>query len=239
MLGREGEPAEAGARRLEDEGGDVAGAERRGDHLGRERGEDQDRLADRAGHPGGQQGRARGAQPGDHRVAPSVEVLRDLGDDVPPGRRPREPEREHGRLGPRRGEAHPVDRGDGGGDPLGPLDLEAAPGAEVSALVELAVDRLDDRGVGVAEEEGAVAHGVVDQLTPVDEPLPRPPGPLDVDRRTVRAGHVGGPPGEHARRPGVEVVVGGHGHRGMRRRWESNPRSGFCRPVPYHLATSP
>jgi hypothetical protein len=24
-----------------------------------------------------------------------------------------------------------------------------------------------------------------------------------------------------------------------RRRWESNPRSGFCRPVPYHLATSP
>ena len=48
-------------------------------------------------------------------------------------------------------------------------------------------------------------------------------------------------------RPGRRVRVCGRrrsrtrrrGYPAWRRRWESNPRSGFCRPVPYHLATSP
>jgi len=78
-------------------------------------------------------------------------------------------------------------------------------GPEVRPASGLALDRLDDRGVAVAQEEGAVPHPVVHILVPIDVPLPASPGVGDVKReRREVTDIVGDPAGDRAAGPRPE-----------------------------------
>ena len=87
-----------------------------------------------------------------------------------------------GRLGAGHREADQLGGRDQPSDPLGPLDLELVTGAEVRAARDLPLDRVDEGGVGVPEEQRAVPHPVVDVLAAVDVPLAGTRRPLDVER---------------------------------------------------------
>src|SRR5262245_23514841 len=86
-------------------------------------------------------------------------------------------------LGPRHREARQLGAGDETVDELGPADLVLVRGAEVRAEPDLDTDGLDHGRMAVAEEEGAVAHPVIDVLVAVDVPLVAPSRALDVDRK--------------------------------------------------------
>ena len=177
-------------------------------------------------------------------------MLLELDDAVAPGGRPGDTECEHHRLGAGGGESNLLRRWDQRHDQFRPLDLERVGGAVVRASRHLLAQRTDDSRVGMTQEQRTVAHGVVDQLGPVDQPLSRAARSGHVDARIVGARGVGGATGEHStgslRQVGVGACLHSLCHRHAlripgiwRRRSESNRRSGFCRPVPYHLATSP
>ena len=121
----------------------------------------------------------------------------ELEDLLAPGEGPREAEREHHRLRPREGEAHPVRPPDHAGEALREPDRKGVPDAhELHRAGGLALYRLDDRGVAVAEDEGAAAAGVVDEAPApaVDDARPAP-----LDRNVVRLRRVA-MPAEHAAR---------------------------------------
>src|SRR5690349_17684473 len=62
--------------------------------------------------------------------------------------------------------------------------------AEMGAQRRRLDDGLDDRGVGVTQEEGAVPEVVVDVAMPVDVPLVGALSPRDVGREWQRVAHV-------------------------------------------------
>ena len=114
-----------------------------------------------------------------------------------PGEGPREAESEHHRLRPREGETDPVRPPDHAGEALREPDRKGVPDAhELHRAGRLALYRLDDRGVAVAEDEGAAAAGVVDEAPApaVDDARPAP-----LDRNVVRLRRVA-MPAEHAAR---------------------------------------
>src|SRR5436309_3060890 len=120
-------------------------------------------------------------------LVPAVEVAREL-DDVALAREGAgEPHGHVGGLGARRGEANALGARHEAADPLAPLDFLFVTGA-----VMRAAQRLLAHGVGhlsrvVAEEQGAVAHPVVDVAIAVDVPLVGALGPGDVERTRLHA----------------------------------------------------
>src|SRR5438445_566903 len=85
-------------------------------------------------------------------------------------------------LGPGAGEAHAPGRRHEPLHELGPAHLELVRGAPVRAERRLALHRLDERRMRMAEEQRAVAAEVVDVLVAVDVPLARAGSARDVDR---------------------------------------------------------
>ena len=139
---------------------------------------------------------------GRHAVGPAVEVTGELHELRPAGRGARQPDGQMRRLRSRHREPHHLGRGDEPRDPVGPLDLQLVAGAVVGALAHLPLDRLDHRGVGVPEEQGPVAHPVVDVLPPVHVPLPGPGRPRHVQgKRDQVAAVVRDPARDDAARP--------------------------------------
>ena len=90
--------------------------------------------------------------------------------EVAPGVGPRGADRGADRVGPALGEAHLLDAGAQGDDPLRHLDLERVHQGEGDAVVELGPHRVVDHRLGVAEEDGPEGHGLVDPLVAVDVP---------------------------------------------------------------------
>ena len=119
-----------------------------------------------------------------------------------------EADRHHRRLGAGAVEAHLLATGDEVDDLPRPLDLEAVGGAVVGAGLHLLRDRRDHIRVAVAEDEGAVAHDVVDQLVAVGVPFVAALGAVDVDREGVEAaGVVGQAAGKDLQAPGSRALL--------------------------------
>ena len=170
--GVQGHGAVGGPCGLDDDGSDIVlrlqGAAQRlrivlgHEHLGLEDGRrDAHRL--RRG-PGGE-GEA------DNAVVPAVEVAVETHQPLPAGEGAGETHGHHCRLGAGAGEAHHLRRRHQALHPLRPAYLHLMAGAVVGALLELLRGRPRDLRVRVAEEEGAVAHYVVDNLVAVHVPL--------------------------------------------------------------------
>ena len=83
-------------------------------------------------------------------------------------------------------EAHALGGRDQRLDQLGPVDHLGMIVAEVEAVGDGALDGLDHRRMGMAEQQRAVAHAVVDVLVAVDVPLARAARVGDVRRRECR-----------------------------------------------------
>ena len=181
-VGVDGDRAHRGAGRLEDDGGDVAlvgeGVRQR---LVAVLGDD-DLLAEDGGRDAGRTGdRLAGQDVADDAVVPAVEVEGEADELVAAGEGAGESDGHHGGLGAGGVEAHLLGGRDELLDPAGPLELELVAGAVVRALGDLTGDGADERLVGVAEEEGAVAEDVVDYLVAVDVRLAGAGGVVDVD----------------------------------------------------------
>ncbi len=238
------------ARCFHDHRGDVAPSEFSQQRSGIVRRDDVREIAKRFGDADWRLGRAVRVEIWAHDIGPAVEMVLELHDAVPTRRRPRDAQREHHRFGAGCCEADLLRRRDQRGDQLGPFDLERVRGAVMGAVSDLLSHRLDDGGIRVTEQQRAVTHRVVDELGAVDQPLSGATRARDVDAWVVCPRGMCRAAREHPARAftqvGVSARMHGLGHRHVvripgiwRRRWESNPRSGFCRPVPYHLATSP
>src|SRR6266446_3451198 len=108
-------------------------------------------------------------------------------------------------LGARHREAHHLARRDELLDELSPPDLELVRGAEVRPARHLPLDRLDDGRIAVPEEQGAMAHPVVDVLVAVHVPLAHAGRAVDVDgERREMADVVRDPAGDHFARAIVQ-----------------------------------
>ena len=183
----------------------------------------------------------RRGETGHQLVEPAVEVAREAHDLRASGVGPRDPAREPGRLASRVDEAHPLRARHEALDGLRPLHLERMVIAEVHAGGGGLPHRLEDRGMGVAEEDRAVADEVVDVAVAVRVPLVGAFGPFDVERerggvadvvaeaaRDARAGPV--VPGLRARAVGEMVRIEGSHERSLRDERDpqyTNPR-GAC-----------
>src|SRR5271170_4794063 len=109
-----------------------------------------------------------------HVIVPAVEVMLEADQLRLAGKGAGEPHRHQGRLSARGGETHALRRGDELQYPLGPGDLSLVRGAEMGAALDLLLDRLDDLGMAVAEQQRAVAAEIVDVAIAVNIPFPRP-----------------------------------------------------------------
>ena len=208
---RVGRADAAGAlNRLDDDRGDVAlAAIQRGLHAV---GVVPRQLDDEAGDPIWHAGRS-----GERRVVGPVVGPRELGEERPAGERAGRSDGEHRRLGAGVREPDPLDRRQPAPDLLGQLDLDLRRRGERGAAPDLGLDRRDDIGVGVAEDQRRVIAEEVAVLVAVDVPCPQALAASHVrrvgrveDRRPGRsARNRGGRPleqGARARRPG-EVGV--------------------------------
>ncbi len=115
-------------------------------------------------------------------LVPAVEVAGELDRARAPGEGPREAQGHVGGLGAGAGEADALGAGNQAADPLAPLDLGGVGGAVVGAAQGLVADGVPDVRRVMAEEEGAVAHPVVDVAVSVGVPFEDALGPFDVDR---------------------------------------------------------
>ncbi|OQC67830.1 MAG: hypothetical protein BWX50_01312 [Euryarchaeota archaeon ADurb.Bin009] len=124
------------------------------------------------------------SRPGLHedRIVGAVEPALDLDDVLFPGISPREPDSGHRRLRTRRDEPDHIDAGVVAGDDLRKVDLKGRRRAVEPALLELALYRLPDDRVRVAEDERTVAETAVDEIRPVDGRDTRARRPLHVER---------------------------------------------------------
>jgi hypothetical protein len=84
------------------------------------------------------------------------------------GRGAREADDRHRRLGPARGHAQHLDRGDAARDLLGELDLAGRRGAVGRPAARRVGHRREDLGVRVPVDQRAPGHDVVDELVAVD-----------------------------------------------------------------------
>ena len=94
----------------------------------------------------------------------------------------RETQRELRRFRARGSEAHALGRGHEPLHQLGPLHLELVRGAPMRAERRLALYRLDEWGMGVPEEQRAVAAEIIDVFVAVDVPFARACRARGVDR---------------------------------------------------------
>ena len=112
---------------------------------------------------------------------PAVEVTLEAHDLVLAGVRTGEAERHVRRLGAGGGEAHPLRTRHHFAHDLRPAHFALMVGAGVCAVRQRLLDGGEDLRSAVAEQQGAVAAGVVDVLVAVPVPLARALGPRDVD----------------------------------------------------------
>ena len=116
-----------------------------------------------------------------HVVVPAVEMVLEADDLVLAGKGAGEAQRHQRRLGARRGEPHPLGRGDEPHDPFGPFDLGLVAGAEMGPALDLLMHRLDHLRVAMAEQQRAVPAEIIDIAMPVDIPFARALGAGDID----------------------------------------------------------
>ncbi len=115
----------------------------------------------------------------------------------PAGEVPREADRHQVRLGARVGEAHPL-QPEAGADGPGEARLGDGVAAEVDAVVERAVDRRADDGVGVAIEARGVFAQEIDIFGAIQVPQPAPLPAREAERERVVMQHGAGiAPGHH------------------------------------------
>ena len=177
---RERDRCPGGTAWLQDDGRHVALNESLLQHrrvIGWEHGHGSERLARDTGYGGRFEGRFFALQ---RIVLPAVEMALELQDRVALGVTPGNPHREQGRFGARCGEADALRRRHQLDDLFGPFDFAEMAGREVGSARDLVAHRLIDVRVVVAQDQGAVADGVVDQLVAVDIPLVRAVGVGDV-----------------------------------------------------------
>src|SRR5438067_8797069 len=106
--------------------------------------------------------------------------------DVPLAReRPRQTHGHVSGLGTRRGEAHALSARHQPADPLAPLHFLLVTGAVVSAAKRLLAYGVRHLPRLVPEEQGSVAHPVVDVAVAVDVPLVGAISPRDVERERL------------------------------------------------------
>ena len=110
-------------------------------------------------------------------VVPAVIVLPELDEPRLPGVSASEANRQQGGLRAAGREAHPLRRRHEAGDELRPAHLVGRRSAHVGAVPHLSLDRLGDLRTVVAENQGAEADEVVDQLVAVNVPLHRSVAP--------------------------------------------------------------
>jgi hypothetical protein len=108
-------------------------------------------LDDEVGNAVGDAGRV-----GESRVVGPVVGPRELGEERATGEGAGGPDGEHRRLRPGIGEPDSLHRRQPAPDLLGELDLDLGRGGERGAAPDLNLDRRDDVGVGVAENQGGV-----------------------------------------------------------------------------------
>ncbi len=114
---------------------------------------------------------------------PAVEVSRKPNDQVVARKGARIAYGEHRRFGATHREAHPFRAGNQTHNLFGPGNLKLMAGPVVGALVDLFGNRGGHLRVTVTQQQGTMAHPVVEQLVAVDVPLPSPFGSLDIDRK--------------------------------------------------------
>ena len=181
-LERMGHEPERAAGRLQDRGGDVVVGLERGacrlfvarrqqDHLGCEVGQ----------HAGRRRTVEVRDVAGGHVVMPAVEVALETHDLVLAGVGAGEAERHVRRLGAGGGEAHALRARHHFAHDLRPAHLALVVGAGMRAVRQRLLDRRQHFRSAVAEQQGAVAAGVIDVLVAVPVPLARALGPHDVD----------------------------------------------------------
>ena len=142
--------------RLDDHAGDLVGMrlERRGDVVEIVVGEHQRLAGDRRRHAG-RRGLAEGERPrarlDQQAVAVAVIAAFELHDLRPPGVTACEPQRRHGRFGPRAHQAHHLDRRQQSAQRLRDLDLAFRRRAERKPVACGLLHRADRVGMGVAE----------------------------------------------------------------------------------------
>ena len=158
-----------GARRLEDQRGDAPGVlleQRRGAGeivVAEGRGQLADDLRDAGVH-------RRGAD--EPVVGREERVVGAAGDHVAPGIGAGEAHRARGRVGAVLAELDHLGAVDQRQEALRARHLERRGAGEVAAAHQLALRRIDHRGIGVAEPDRAVAHAVLDVLVAVGVPHP-------------------------------------------------------------------
>src|SRR2546430_2648877 len=79
----------------------------------------------------------------------------------------------------------------------------------MGAALDLLLYGGDHLGMGVAEQQRTVAHRVVEDLAPVDEPFVRPLRAHDIERWLVLAGGVGDADGPAAPTRRLDALGGG------------------------------
>ena len=161
-------------------------------------------------------------------VVPAVEVSDQSHDLGSTGDRPRQPQRQLRRFGPRVGEPHAFRAGYQALDPLRPFYLELGASPVVEAFHDLILYRLQNLRMIVAEEQGSMTAGIVDVFVAVHVPLAgtRCVGDVDAVGLDV-AGVVGDAAGKQgAGAFGESGGAGGHAPVGLdqRRVLQSNGR---------------
>ena len=136
-----------------------------------------------AGAPGDRQGGDPGAGVHEEPVRMPVIGAGELHHEIPAGRRPRQAQRAHHRLGARGREPETLQRRHGRLDRLAKLDLERVRGAEGQPVRRGGDDGVDDLGVGVAEDRRPPGPDVVDVATAVGIPDVRSLAALEDERR--------------------------------------------------------
>ena len=151
----------------------------------------------------------------------------ELDDQVATGRRARQAERAHDRLGARRGEAQPLHRRHRGADRLAELDLERVGRAERQAVADRAGIASVDRRMGVAEDRRPPARRCSRCSAARRRPRRTAPSPrsrMSGGRPTARKARTGllTPPGKRrsarSTRPAVREPVATAGHQSAAQR---------------------
>ena len=117
----------------------------------------------------------------------AVIAARELHHEVAARRAAREPDRAHHGLGARRYEAHLLDAGIGRNDLLGELDLRRGRRAVRHAAAARRLDRRDDLGMRVAQDQRAPRADEVEVLAAVDVDDRRALGRANHERRAADA----------------------------------------------------
>ena len=104
---------------------------------------------------------------------PAVKMPAELHDLGFAGVRPCDPQRQVGGLRAGGSEADRLRARRHVANEARPFDLQIMAGAEMGTARDLLLDRLDDRGMTMPQDQSSVSAEVVDIFVPVDVPFPR------------------------------------------------------------------